>query len=437
MGISAPGVQGLRGRALPVRAGLLLCLLLVAVSAFAADQAEALAAKANAAYQAHQYEAMEADVGKLLRLLPGFPQGIYFLAIARAGQGDNDGAFHALDRLAGMGLYFDIRKQAVLKGLQGEPRFTAVERRFAANLEQVGKAEPAFRLAEKDFIPEGIAFDPASGDFFVSSVHLRKIVRVHDGRASTFADRRSGLGSVFGMHVDARHGVLWATSAAMPQMQGNDDGKAKGTALFRFDLHNGAMLSRYRLQDGRDHAFNDLEVAPDGTVYVADSNGGVYVLKPGTARLEPLVVDGPVRSAQGLALSQDGRRLYVADYASGLFALDLESRKLARVAAPSDVCVYGIDGLRAHGRDLVATQNGIRPARIVSFRLDDDGQAIRSANVLDANDPLVPEPTLFTIAGNAVYVVANSQWSRFDENGRLPSDGSLQAPRVAKLALPH
>lgn len=380
---------------------------------------------------------METDVGQLLRLLPGFPQGLYFLAIARAGQGDRDGAFRALGRLADMRLYFDIRKQAVLKGLQGAPGFAAVEQRFAANLKQVGTAESAFRLAEKDFIPEGIAFDPASGDFFVSSVHLRKIVRVHQGRAGTFADHRSGLDSVFGLRVDARHGVLWATSAAMPQAQGYD-AKTKGrTALFRFDLHSGELQATYRLPQAQGHALNDLVVAPNGIVYVADSNGGVYALKPGATQLELLTPDGTVRSAQGLALSADGHRLYIADYAGGLFSFDLETRKLARMGVPPDVCVYGIDGLYAHGKDLVATQNGIQPARIVSYRLDYSGMAVQSAAVLDANDPLVPEPTLLAVVDDTVYVVANSQWSRFDEKGRLPSDGSLQLPLVAKLALPH
>lgn len=423
------------GRAFSLCAGLVLCTALLSPPALAADQVTALAAKVNAAYHAHQYAAMEADVRQLLKVLPGFPQGIYFVAIARAGQGDRDGTFRALDRLADMGLYYDIRKQAVLKGLRNEPRFKAVERRLATNLKQIGAAEPAFRLAEPDFIPEGVAYDPVSGDFFVSSVHLRKIVRVHHGQASAFADRRSGLDSVFGMRVDAKHHALWATSAAMPQTQGYDTGMQGRTALFRFDLRSGALQGTYPLPSRANHALNDLDVAPNGTVYVADGNGGVYVLKPGASQLQPLTRDGEVHSAQGLALSPDGHRLYVADYDGGLFAFDLESRKLTRVTAPSDVCVYGIDGLYAVDGDLVATQNGVRPQRIIRYRLDDSGLAIESAKVLDANDPLLSEPTLLAVSDKTLYVVANSQWSRFDENGHLPPDGSLQVPVIAKLPL--
>lgn len=418
-----------------VHAVLLVGAVSLSVPAFAADQIDALAGKINAAHHAHQYASMEADLGQLLTLLPGYPRGIYFMAMAHADRGDRSGAFRALDRLAEMGLSFDIRKQADFAALRDTPEFTLLEQRFAANLKPTGLAEPAFRLTEKDFIPEGIAYDPASGDFFVSSVHLRKIVRVHHGRISTFADRRSGLYSVLGIRVDAKHGALWATSAAMPQTQGFDTKMQGRTALFRFDLHTGALLASNPLPQTGNHALNDLNVAPDGTVYVADGNGGVYVLKSGARQLVPLTPAGALRSAQGLALSANGSKLYVADYDGGLFAFDLKTGRLIRVATPPGVCVYGIDGLYADGNDLVATQNGIKPMRIVRYRLGDGGLAIKSAEVLDANDPLVPEPTLLTVVDNTVYVVANSQWSRFDANGHLPLDGSLQAPLIAKLPL--
>ncbi|HET9819039.1 MAG TPA: SMP-30/gluconolactonase/LRE family protein [Rhodanobacteraceae bacterium] len=423
-----------RGRAFSIQIGLLLCMGLGA-PAFAADQVGTLATRVNAAYHAHRYAAMETDVGQLLKLLPEFPQAIYFMAIARAGQGDRAGALRALDRLADKGLYFDIRKQAVLKQLQGATRFASIEQRFAANLKPTGHAKPAFRLREKDFIPEGVAYDRRDGDFFVSSVHLREIVRVHQGHVIIFADRSSGLDSVLGIRVDTKRDALWATSAALPQMQGYAQAQQGRTALFRFDLRTGALIATYRPTDAGDHQFNDLDVAPDGTVFVADGDGGVYVLKPGARRLEPLTPANTLHSAQGLVLSADGRRLYVADYAGGLFAFDLQTRRLIRVTAPPDVCVYGIDGLLANGNDLVATQNGIQPQRIIRYRLGDGGLVVESAQVLSANDPLVPEPTLLTIVDGTLYVVANSQWSRFDANGHLSPDGSLQAPLIAKLPL--
>ncbi|MGH8145510.1 MAG: SMP-30/gluconolactonase/LRE family protein [Rhodanobacteraceae bacterium] len=411
-------------------------MLVLSVPAFGADGVDALAAKINAAHKARHYKAMESDLGRLLKLLPGFPQGIYLLAIARADRGDSKGALAALDQLADMGLHFDIRKQADFASLRNAPGFESLAKRFAANLEPVGRAESAFRLKDKAFLPEGIAYDSSDGDFFVSSVHLRKIVRVHGGQISTFADRSSGLWGVFGIRVDAEHDALWATSAALPQAQGfvtEDDGR---TALFRFDLRSGALLAKYPVpHDGQKHQFNDLTVAPDGTVYVADGNGGVYVLKPGAKALAPLTPAGRLRSAQGLALSRDGRLLYVADYVGGLFAYDLEANKLARVHAPADVCVYGIDGMVRYGHDLVVTENSTQPQRIIRLHLDDTGLAITSSKVLEANDPLVPEPTLLAIAQDKLHAVANSQWSRFDDQGRLKAGAALAAPLIVNLPL--
>lgn len=415
---------------------LLACLALLSQPALAADQVGALAVQINAAHKAKQYKAMEADLDRFLELRPGSPRGIYLMAVARANRGDKQGVIVALGRLADMGLYFDIRKQADFVSLQNTAEFASLERRFAANLQPAGHVQAAFQVRQKAFLPEGIAHDPASGDFFVSSVHLRKIVRVHAGQAGTFANRADGLWGVFGMRVDAERGALWAASAALPQAQGFAAGDNGDTALFRFDLHSGAVLAKYPApDDGAAHQFNDVAVASDGTVYVADANGGVFVLKPGAGALEPMIPSGELHSSQGMALSADGSHLYVSDYGGGLYAYDLQARRLVRIRVPSNVCVYGIDGLVRHGKDLFATQNGVQPERIVRYKLDDTGLAIRSAEVLVANDKQVPEPTLLTVAGDALYVVANGQWTDFDEQGRVKAGAVLQAPRIVKLPL--
>lgn len=415
---------------------LVCAALLLSWPAWATDSVGALAARINAAHKAGQYASMEADLERFLALRPGNPQGLYLMAIARADLGDKKGAFLVLGRLADMGLHFDIRRQADFAPLRNTQGFASLERRFTANLEPVGHVQLAFQLKRKNFLPEGIAHDPASGDFFVSSVHLRRIVRVHDGRARTFADRGDGLWGVFGMHVDAGRGVLWATSAALPQAQGFAAGDRGRAALLGFDLRSGARSKMYAApDDGVAHQFNDVTVAPDGTVYVADANGGVYVLKPGAKALEPLTPAGALHSSQGMALSADGHYLYVSDYGGGLYAYNLQERRLIRVRVPSDVCAYGIDGLARYGHDLVASQNGVQPQRIVRYKLDDTGLAVASADVLAVNDEQMPEPTLLTVAGDALYIVANSAWSGFDEHGHVKAGAVLHAPRIVKRPL--
>lgn len=94
-----------------------------------------------------------------------------------------------------------------------------------------------------------------------------------------------------------------------------------------------------------------------------------------------------------------------------------------------------MDGLYRYGNSLLATQNGVTPQRVIRFDLDGGGLSVVSARTLDANDPLVPEPTLFTLVGDTLYLVANSQWSRFDEQNHLPPLDQLQAPAIVQLPL--
>ena len=49
----------------------------------------------------------------------------------------------------------------------------ALDQRVVAHTSTV-----AFRVDERDLIPEGLAHDPVTGDFFLGSLFKRKIVRV-------------------------------------------------------------------------------------------------------------------------------------------------------------------------------------------------------------------------------------------------------------------
>jgi len=113
-------------------------------------------------------------------LRPAHPTLLYNLACARARNGDSDGAIAALGRLADMGLAFDAAADPDFAELSDAPDFLAVAARLAANAAPVGTAETAFGLPRRDFVPEGIARDPASGAFYVSGVRAGEVVRVDE-----------------------------------------------------------------------------------------------------------------------------------------------------------------------------------------------------------------------------------------------------------------
>ncbi len=417
-----------------MRAVLLLCLGFC--TAALADDFATLAGALNAAHKAGDYATMEADADKLLALRPGYPRLEYLLAVARIQRGDQAGALEALGRVADAGMYVELSKSKDFAAIATSPGFRPITARFAALLTPVAHLQPGFRLKEADFIPEGIAYDSGSGDFFVASVHLREIVLVHAGQESLFADRNSALWSVLGIKADPAHGALWAVTSALPQMQGYDPRLAGKSALLRFDLKSGALQASYPVPvDGLEHELNDLTVAPDGSVYAADGDGGVYVLAPDGKALSPLTAPASLESAQGLALSPDGRYLYIADYERGLYAYEFSSRKLLRLKTADKLSPYYVDGMVLYGHDLVTVQNAVEPQRVIRFHLDSTGLALTGAEILDSADPSLPEPTLAALVGDKLYIVANSQWSRFDDQGRLAPMDQLQPPCIVELPL--
>ena len=114
-----------------------------------------------------------------------------------------------------------------------------------------------------------------------------------------------------------------------------------------------------------------------------------------------------------MALSADGKRLYVSDYGRGIFAVELKAGLAIRLSTPHDPTLLGFDGLQRSGSCLIAVQNGVSPHKVLRLRLGGEGLAIQSAEVLDMNTPEMDEPTLGVVSSEGFVYVADSQDSRF------------------------
>jgi sugar lactone lactonase YvrE len=299
--------------------------------------------------------------------------------------------------------------------------------------------ELAFQLPDKHFNPEGIAFDERSGSFFVSSLRRRSIVRVaFDGAVTPFVETgRDGIWMVTGIDVDPQRRLLWAASNAADRMIGFRESDAGRSGIFVFDLDSGRLVHRLEHQrPGRRNA-DDLEIAPDGTVFSSDAiNGAIYRVAQGSSQLEVFLPDGAFKGPQGLAVTPDGRTLFIADYAGSIDAVDVATKTRHRLLHPPEVSIRGIDGLEYASGALYAVQNGIEPNRVMRFALDAAGRAIIKADVLGINDPAFDEPTLAVVANNALYVVANSQGAAFRRAGAAAEqDQSFKPPVILAFKL--
>jgi sugar lactone lactonase YvrE len=173
----------------------------------------------------------------------------------------------------------------------------------------------------------------------------------------------------------------------------------------------------------------DVIVAPNGDVFTTDSTSPALYRLPANGRaLEVMAAAEPFVSLQGLALSADGKRIFVADYAKGIFAVDIESRRVRLLDAPSTAGILGIDGLYRAGDALIGVQNGSAPPRLL--RLAVDGERITSVEVVDAGHPSAPDPTLGVVVGNRFYYVGNSQWESARPGGQVDPSVKQEDPVI-------
>ena len=270
---------------------------------------------------------------------------------------------------------------------------------------------------------EGVAWDARSRQMFAGTVEDGALL-VREGDHWRRAVLPYSTAGLFGMAVDQSRGILWITSGvAGPTVRKNGFRGLIGVTSQGFVPvgHAAVPVADTLAQPG------DVAIAPDGSVYASDAaGGGVYVCKPGCTALEPLVATGTFRSAQGMAVSRDGRTLYVADYGRGLFRVDLKKPKAAILIAP----LKGIDGLVRQNDALLAIING-DGRRIVRLNFDAHGQ-VSSELLATSQGP--GDPTLgVIIAGQLVYI-ADAQWDRFDRSGK--SIAKARETTIRVLALP-
>jgi hypothetical protein len=416
-------------------------------TAFAAQQRAwfDLRKRAAAAMAAEDFKGAADLTREALAASPDHTGLRYTLARALALAGEKDAAFAALDALAGYAQTFPIDQDPALASLQADPRLPALVARFTAAAAPIQTAElrPAATVDIPTFLPECAEPDPRTGDLYLSSVHERRILRVRtDGRRDDLVPPAGhGLWSVLGLRLDPTRNLLWATTTASQTTRDLQKEDAGQSALFAFRLEDGAVAARHLLAEpGVPHDLGDLALLPNGTIIVSDNVAGMlHVLDAPDAALRPLVPAGTFASPQGVVADDTGARLYLADYALGLHALDLTDPAAPTIhplAAPAHASLRGIDGLDRARRSLVASQNGVAPARVVRIDLDADGLAIDAVTTLAAGLPSFDDPTLVRVVGDQFYVVANSHWNHVDRDGRVPPDADRWSGPLV-LAGPH
>jgi hypothetical protein len=236
-------------------------------------------------------------------------------------------------------------------------------------------APPSVWTLSADFaLPESAYHDPVSNAVFVSSINGDLLAKDGNG----YISRLTPEGKVVNMK--------WATGLNGPKGMRSAGGTlwvSDIDEVVAIDIASGTITSRVRVEGAT--FLNDLATAPDGTVYVSDSQGSkVYTVKDGKASIfvegadlvqqaNGLLVDGnrlilgtigpaaPV-GGRGPAAATEGARRGDAPPAGGrgpgrgrggpaggghLFAFDLQTKQRTQLTRET---VGGVDGIEPDGR---------------------------------------------------------------------------------------
>jgi sugar lactone lactonase YvrE len=384
--------------------------------------------EAESAFATKDY-AKHAELAEQILRTSRHPYILYRLAQSYAATEQRDKAIAVLQELEKKGLAYDLAVPEPLRSLQDDARFQDLARQFAANRKTIDRSSTAFVLGDRELIPEGIAVDPRSGDFFVGSLAKWKVVkRKRSGAASDFVrHHQDGLWTVLGIKVEPNARELWVCSATEKEPQDGDSG------IFVFDLGSGALRRKFVVDNGSGpHLFNDIALDGRGGAYFTDSKAGkVYAIRKGSDQLEELI--GDFIYPNGIVL--DGEHLFVADF-GGLTRIHLPTKARRKIDDRGVTYLEGIDGLSLYKGTLIAVQDsGNRDDRVVRFSLDASKSAVERVEVLQSVRDDFVSPTTGTVYRDHYYYIANSFLRHLEPDMTLSEPEKLKPPLILKISL--
>ena len=269
--------------------------------------------------------------------------------------------------------------------------------------------------------PEGVAYDAATGDFFVGSTRDGTVYRgnVQDsgGELEVFlAAGTDGRTGVTGMKVDAQGRLFIA---------GRNTGRA-----FVYAAASGDLIDVLETPAAPNTLINDVTVT-ENAAYFTDSFRPIVFRVPltadGVGEMEAwLELNGtPVTyqngfNLNGIAATENGRYLLTVQFNTGaLYRIDTETRGVIQIDLNGEALTTG-DGLVLEGRTLYVVREN--PAEVVPVALSAD---FASGDVGEAfTDPSFDLPTTAAKVGERLLVV-NSQL-----------DGSAPEPPFTVSSIP-
>ncbi|MCB1559738.1 MAG: hypothetical protein KDI75_01355 [Xanthomonadales bacterium] len=401
------------------------------------------------------------DVGKLRGIALGFEQrkewnsaaltwkrltilrphvGRYKLemAAAYARQDKKSEAYTALLELQAQGYAYDIREDGRFGKIATTEVWKYILTGFDANRVAFGDGSVAYTLPKDDLLIDSLAWDATHKALLVGSARKGEVYVVGKGgklKPLVRTGAASGMWAVMDLVVDAKRNRLWVASTAIPHFEGyvpeTDLGRA---GVFEFALDSGKFLHHYLspASPGLSFFLSSLALGKDGEVYAADGvNNAVYLVRDG--QFKRLFHAPRLTSIRGMTVSDDGKRLYFADHELGVMGVELATGKPFDLLVPKNLALGGIEGMKWWKDSLILVQNDMKPERVMRLQLDESGRSVAKVMPLAANQPDFDSPTMLTLAGDDIYLIANSQKDNYDRFGLVRDKRRLEGARIYRL----
>ncbi|MCP5046308.1 MAG: hypothetical protein GY940_03995 [bacterium] len=388
------------------------------------------------AYQSKDFSIYLESFKTLDRLRPNHPVIMYNLAAGYSLNKQAPEAILYLKKLILIDANPKIADDKDFEPLRQTPAFKALLQEIKRIRTPISNSRPAFTVKDRGLHPESVAYDPVKKIFYLGSVHKRKIVYLDStGKVVDFTRQgQDGLDAVMGIRIDSKNRHLWAASNALPNMTGFEKKDEGRTGVFKYHLDSRKLVKKYILDEGPGHGFDDVALHPRGDVYISGTRR-IYRINAHRDQLELFLTDSPFRSLQGIDFCGQGEKIIAADWTSGLYLIDIASKKVAhKILPPPDISLKGIDGLYylKKSNSFIAIQNGIKPMRVMRFYLDSQFKKVTRYTVIERANPLLNEPTLGVFVGKTFYYIANSPWQGYTKNFTLLPPEKLQDIVVLK-----
>ncbi len=360
------------------------------------------------------------------------PIAVFERAVERARANDRAGALARLDSITHLPGALDPSFHRTFLDWRNDSAYARIVARIRAANPPIVRSTIAYRLAERDLHPEGIAFDPRSRALFIGSFK-GKIVRVDPSGSTRDFAHIATIDTprvVVGLRVDTARNEVWA-AVADPRAFG--DATIAGGALHRFDLPTGQSRGRFMMP--APGALNDLVVTPAGDAYATNSmDGSVWRTVAGSEQMHQFLPPGTAPDANGIALDAARGTLFVAA-SHDIVRVDLATGRTSRLSNRTTHPLGSFDGLYWWDGGLVGVQNGVHPGRIVRLSLDAGHATVTHAEVLERYHPQFNGMTTAALDGDALFYLVNTQSRSFRADGTPIDARALTDVMVARLPL--